>query len=549
VEPPFRAAGVRPDRGGDGRSARAASLYSGARARVCSRARMSSKRTIRKVLVANRGEIAVRVMRTCAEMGIGTVAVYSDADRGALHVRKADEAVHLGPSAPPDSYLAVEKIVDAAKKTGADAVHPGYGFLSERPELPRALERAGIVFVGPRPESMEALSVKTAVRARMAAAGVPTVPGAAAPIPDEADARAFADELGYPVMIKPAAGRAGEGMKRCDRSEEFPALWHAARREAGAAFGDDRLYLERFLARPRHVEVQVFADEHGGCVHLGERECSVQRRRQKVIEECPSPAVDERLREAMGAVAVRAARAVDLRGAATVEFLVDAERSFYFLELNARLPVEHPVTELVTGLDLVRMQIEVARGERVLAQEQVTRRGHAVEARIYAEDPARGFSPSAGKITYLRVPGGPGVRDDSGVYGGSVVSQWYDPLISKLAAWAPTRDEAIARLVRALGEYTVHGVSANIAWLVAVLEHPAFRAGDYDTGFCARHEEELLVAPAAAHEEVALVAAAVAAFERDHDQARAFAARAGGDATRSLWAQLGLERALRGGAR
>jgi acetyl-CoA carboxylase biotin carboxylase subunit len=509
---------------------------------------MRSKR-IRKVLVANRGEIAVRVMRTCAEMGLATVAVYSDADRGALHVRKADEAVHVGPSPAIDSYLAVEKIVDAATKTGADAVHTGYGFLSERPELPRALERAGIAFVGPRPESMEALAVKTAVRARMAAAGVPTVPGSAAPIADDADACAFADELGYPVMIKPAAGRAGEGMRRCDRSEDFPALWQAARREAGAAFGDDRLYLERFLARPRHVEIQVFADEHGGCVHLGERECSVQRRRQKVIEESPSPIVDERLRDAMGAVAVRAARAVGLLGAGTVEFLVDAERSFYFLELNARLPVEHPVTSSVTGLDLVRMQIEVARGERLPAQEQVARRGHAVEARIYAEDPATRFAPSPGKITYLRVPGGPGVRDDSGVYGGWVVSHWYDALLSKVAAWAPTRDEAVARLVRALGEYTVHGVSTNVAWLVAVLEHPAFRAGDYDTGFCARHEEELLAPPGAAHEEVALVAAAVAAFERDHHQARTSAARAGRDATRSVWARLGRERALRRGAR
>jgi acetyl-CoA carboxylase biotin carboxylase subunit len=510
---------------------------------------MSPKRTIEKVLVANRGEIAVRVMRTCAEMGIRTVAVYSEADRGSLHVRKADEAVHVGPAPSRDSYLVVEKIVDAAKKTGADAVHPGYGFLAERADLARALDRAGIAFIGPRPDSMDAMAVKTTARARMAAAGVPTVPGSSAPIAEEAEARAFADELGYPVMIKAAAGGGGKGMKRCDRSEEFPALWQSAGREAAGAFGDDRLYLEKFLEQPRHVEVQVFADEHGRCVHLGERECSVQRRQQKVIEESPSAIVDEQLRETMGAVAVRAAQAVGYVGAGTVEFLVDAQRSFYFLEMNTRLQVEHPVTEMITGLDLVRMQIEVARGEPILAQEQVVRRGHAIEARVYAEDPARRFMPSPGKITYLRVPGGPGVRDDSGVYGGWVVPQYYDPLISKLVAWAPTRDQAIHRLVRALGEYTVHGITVNLAWLAAVLEHPAFRSGDYDTGFCERYEKELLRPPGARYEDVALIAAAIAAFTRERDDAEAFAARAGEGTGRSNWARLARVRGLRGGER
>jgi acetyl-CoA carboxylase biotin carboxylase subunit len=510
---------------------------------------MSPRRPIQKILVANRGEIAVRVMRTCREMGIPTVAVYSEADRGSLHVRTADEAVHIGPSPARESYLSVEKIVDAAKKTGADAVHPGYGFLSEKPELARALDRAGITFVGPPAEAIEAMGEKTAARARMAAAGVPTVPGSAAPITDEAEAKEFADGLGYPVMIKAAAGGGGKGMKRCDRPEDFLSLWRSAGREAASAFGDGRLYLEKFLEKPRHVEVQVFADLHGNCVHLGERECSVQRRQQKVVEESPSCIVDDRLRAAMGEVAVRAARAVGYVGAGTVEFLVDAQRSFYFLEMNTRLQVEHPVTEMITGLDLVRMQIEVARGERILAQEEVVRRGHAIEARIYAEDPARKFLPSPGKITYLRVPGGPGVRDDSGVYGGWVVPQYYDPLISKLVAWAPTREQAIAKLVRALGDYTVHGITANVAWLAAVLDHPAFRAGDYDTTFCARHEQELLRPPARAWEEVALIAAAVAAFKRDHDEAEANAVRAGGAASGSTWARLGRARALRGGDR
>ncbi len=507
---------------------------------------MSTKRAIRKILVANRGEIAVRVMRTCREMGIATVAIYSDADRGSLHVRYADEAVHVGPSPARDSYLDVGRVLDAARRTRADAIHPGYGFLSEKAEFARAVERAGLVFIGPRPESMDAMGVKTTARANMRAAGVPVVPGSEGPLADEAAARAFADGIGYPVMIKAAGGGGGKGMKRCDRPEDVSALWQSARRESAGAFGDDRLYVEKFLDQPRHVEIQVFADERGETIHLGERECSVQRRHQKVIEETPSAVVDDAMRAAMGEVAVRAARAVGYRGAGTVEFLVDASRSFYFLEMNTRLQVEHPVTELVTGLDLVRMQIEVARGERILRQEEVVRRGHAIEARVYAEDPAKGFLPSPGKITYLRVPAGPGVRDDSGVYAGWVVPQHYDPMISKLAAWAPTREQAIARLVRALGEYTVHGITANIAWLIAALEQPAFRSGDYDTGFCQRYEKELLRRPDAEQEEIALVAAAVAAFKRDRDEAEAFAARAVASPRGSTWARLGRARALRG---
>jgi len=511
---------------------------------------MSGRKPIRKVLVANRGEIAVRVMRTCREMGIRTVAVYSDADRGALHVRMADEAVRIGPSPSRESYLAGERVLAAARQTGADAIHPGYGFLSERPDFNRACRDAGMVFIGPRPESQEAMGVKTSARKRMSAAGVPIVPGSEGPISEEKEARAYADGIGYPVMLKAAAGGGGKGMKKCERTEDFPALWQTARRESLSAFGDDRVYIEKFLEKPRHVEIQVFADEGGNTIWVGERECSVQRRHQKIVEESPSAIVDEGMRQAMGRVAVNAARAVQYVGAGTVELLVDAQRNFYFLEMNTRLQVEHPVTEMVTGLDLVRMQIEVAEGKPILKQEEIVCRGHAIEARVYAEDPARNFMPAPGKITYLRVPGGPGIRDDSGVYTGWVVPPFYDPMISKVLAWAPTRPQAIDRLMRALGDYHVHGIATNTHYLRAVLDHPAFRSGEYDTGFCGTFEKALQVPPDRALEHVALIAAAVMAFKRDHDRAEEFAARAGiAQASRSSWARQGRMRAMRGGWR
>ena len=501
---------------------------------------------IQKILIANRGEIAVRVMRTCREMGIKTVAVYSDADRGSLHVRVADQAVHVGPPPSRESYLLGERIIEAARLTRADAIHPGYGFLAERADFNRMCRDAGIIFIGPLPESQEAMGVKTSARKRMKAAGVPVVPGSEGPLADEKEAHAFADEMGYPVMLKAAAGGGGKGMKKCERSEDFSSLWQTAKRESASAFGDDRIYLEKFLDRPRHVEIQVFADQSGNTIYLGERECSVQRRHQKIIEESPSAAVSEKMRVAMGEVAVKAAKAVGYLGAGTVEFLVDARRNFYFLEMNTRLQVEHPVTEMVTGLDLVRMQVEVAQGMPILGQEEVVRRGHAVEARVYAEDPAMNFLPAPGKITYLRVPGGPGIRDDSGVYTGWVVPQFYDPMISKVLAWAFTREQAIARLVRALGDYHVHGIATNVPYLRAALTHPAFRSGDYDTGFCARYARELVTTPEPALEQVALIAAAVSAYRRDHDQAEEFSARAGtAQSSRSNWARLGRYRALR----
>jgi acetyl-CoA carboxylase biotin carboxylase subunit len=505
---------------------------------------------MKSLLIANRGEIACRVIRTAQRLGIRAVAVYSDADAKALHVRMADEAVHIGPSPARESYLVGEKIIAAAKATGAEAIHPGYGFLSENADFAQAVIDAGLIWVGPKPASIRAMGLKDAAKKLMTEAGVPVTPGYLGENQDPKRLKKEADAIGYPVLIKAVSGGGGKGMRRVDEPGQFDDALESAKREAASAFGDDRLYIEKFLEKPRHVEIQVFADEHGNAIHLGERECSVQRRQQKVIEESPSCVLDERLREAMGEVAVRAAKAVDYRGAGTVEFLVDAHRDFYFLEMNTRLQVEHPVTEMLTGLDLVRMQIEVAQGQRIIEQEQVVRRGHAIEARIYAEDPARGFLPSPGKITYLRLPGGPGIRDDSGVYTGWTVPQFYDPLISKLVAWAPTRPQAIERLIRALGDYTVHGITTNVAYLTAALGHPAFRSGEYDTSFCARYAKDLVQPPDPRFEQVALIAAAVAAFKRDHDQAEAFAARAGmAAAARSRWAQLGRARGLRGGGR
>jgi acetyl-CoA carboxylase biotin carboxylase subunit len=474
-------------------------------------------RRIHKVLIANRGEIACRVIRACREQDIATVAVFSEADRGALHVRMAGEAVAIGPAPARESYLVIDKIIDAAKRTGADAVHPGYGFLSENAAFAEACAAAGVTFIGPPPSAIRAMGGKTSARALMQAAGVPVVPGDNGPggkgFASPAEAKAAAARIGYPVMLKAASGGGGRGMRLVDSEDKLEAALAGARREALAAFADDAVYLEKAIVRPRHIEIQVFGDEHGSAVHLYERDCSVQRRNQKVIEESPSPAIDDEIRARMGEVAVRAARSVGYVGAGTIEMLFDsASRSFYFLEMNTRLQVEHPVTELVTGVDLVRWQLAVAQGEPLpMAQAQIPRRGAAIECRVYAEDSVR-FLPSPGTITSLRVPGGPGIRDDSGVVAGSVISVHYDPMISKLCAWADTRPAAIDRMRRALGEYHVGGIRTNLGFHRQVMRHPAFAAGEYDTGFIERHKAELTPPdPDDATAELAAIAAAVAA--------------------------------------
>jgi acetyl-CoA carboxylase biotin carboxylase subunit len=474
-------------------------------------------RRIRKVLIANRGEIACRVIRACRELELATVAVFSEADRGALHVRMANEAVAIGPPPARESYLVIDRILDAARHTGADAVHPGYGFLSENADFADACAASGLVFIGPPPSAIRAMGGKTSARALMQAAGVPVVPGDNGPggkgFAGAAEAKAAAAQIGYPVMLKAASGGGGRGMRLVDSEDKLEAALAGARREALAAFGDDTVYLEKAIVRPRHIEIQVFGDEHGGAVHLYERDCSIQRRNQKVIEESPSPAIDDEIRAQMGEVAVRAARSVGYVGAGTIEMLFDsAARSFYFLEMNTRLQVEHPVTELVTGIDLVRWQLAVAQGEPLpLVQAQIPRRGAAIECRVYAEDAVR-FLPSPGTITSLRVPGGPGIRDDSGVVAGSVISVHYDPMISKLCAWADTRPAAIDRMRRALGEYHVGGIRTNLGFHRQVMRHPAFGAGEYDTGFIERHKAELIPPePDDATAELAAIAAAFAA--------------------------------------
>lgn len=465
----------------------------------------------KKVLVANRGEIAVRIVRTLREMGIASVAVYSEADRGALHVRLADESYPIGPSPSVESYLLIDRLVEVAKRSGAEAVHPGYGFLSENPAFARALAAAGVVFIGPPAEAMEAMGYKTAARARMEEAGVPVVPGAT--IADPGELGDAAERLGYPVMLKASGGGGGKGMRLVHEPKDLEGAYARARSEAERAFGDPNVYMEKAIIAPRHVEIQVLADAYGETVHLYERDCSIQRRHQKVVEETPTPAAvrSEALIERMGEVAVRAARAVQYTSAGTVEFLLDASGAFYFLEMNTRLQVEHPITELITGLDLVREQVRLAAGERLgWSQDAVTPRGHAIQCRVYAEDPAMNFMPSPGRIEVLRTPAGPGVRDDSGAYAGAEISSYYDPLISKLCVWAPTRLQAIQRMRRALSEYVVGGIRTNLPFHLALMDHESFVAGEYDTGFIDQHRDALLTPPLAAEDaKIAAVGAAL----------------------------------------
>ncbi len=437
---------------------------------------------VTKVLIANRGEIACRVIRTCREMGIPTVAVYSDADRGALHVRMADEAYHIGPAPARESYLVVEKILEVAKQSGADAIHPGYGFLSENAEAAQLFEENGITFIGPRPESIVRMGSKTAARIVAIQAGCPVVPGIQETMSDD-DLLVEAEKIGFPVMVKAAMGGGGKGMRLAKNAEELKTGLPRARGEALSSFGDDSVYIEKAIHQPRHIEIQIFGDQHGNYVYMWERECSIQRRHQKVIEEAPSPHVTPEMRAAMGEAALKVARAVKYVGAGTVEFLADADRNFYFLEMNTRLQVEHPITEWITGLDLVKWQILVARGEKLpLTQSEIKLNGWAMECRIYAEDPDKNFMPSPGKISFLRTPAGPGVRDDSGVYEGSDVPMFYDPMISKLSTWGPTRLEAIDKMRSALGEYRIGGIRHNVAFHKVLMEHEPFRCGDLHTG-------------------------------------------------------------------
>ena len=473
---------------------------------------------IKKVLVANRGEIAVRVMRACKERGIKTVAVFSEADREALHVRAADEAYFIGPPPARESYLDIAKILDVAKRANVDAIHPGYGFLSEKAEFARACRDAKVIFIGPSPEAIDAMGDKTRARAKMIAAGVPVVPGDNGPtgrgFPTAEEALASAQKIGLPVMLKASAGGGGKGMRLVEDEKKFVAAYQGAQREAKSAFGDDAVYLEKAIIKPRHVEIQVFGDTHGNCVYLFERDCSIQRRHQKVIEEAPSPAVTPEIRHAMGAVAVRAAQAVDYVGAGTCEFLLASDGSFYFLEMNTRLQVEHPVTEMITQLDLVHLQLDVAEGKPLpFVQDDLKVHGAAIECRIYAEDPLR-FLPSPGKITSLRQPQGPYVRDDSGVYEGAEISVYYDPMISKLIVWGRDRAEAIDRMARALFEYRVGGIKTNLAFHRRVMKHEAWQRGVYDTSFIETHKAELLAPLTIAEEELALAALAIHAASR-----------------------------------
>jgi acetyl-CoA carboxylase biotin carboxylase subunit len=445
-------------------------------------------KTFRKILIANRGEIASRIIRTCREMGIGTAAIYSDPDRNAPFVRQADEAVYIGPPLSSASFLAIEKIIDTARQVGADAVHPGYGFLAENADFAQACADAGLTFIGPTPEAIRRMGSKIEAKKIMAAAGVPVIPGFSAQGLSDHDIEAKAREVGYPILIKASAGGGGKGMRVVQEGSKLSAALAAARRQAKNAFGDDTLLIERYFQAPRHIEIQILGDAQGNLIHCGERECSIQRRYQKIIEEAPSPALNQERRAHMGAAALAAGHAIGYRNAGTVEFVVDQEGKFYFLEVNTRLQVEHPVTEAITGLDLVRLQIQIAQGEPLpLRQEDLAWRGHAIEARIYAEDPSIDFLPSTGTLISWKESPAAGVRYDSGVASGSEVTIHYDPMLAKVIAHAPTRVEAAQRLAKALSEMTVFGVRTNLRLLTQVLHHPEFLSGNLDTHFIGKH--------------------------------------------------------------
>ncbi len=504
--------------------------------------------SFKKILIANRGEIAVRVTRACHEMGIEVVAVYSDVDRDALHVRYADEAYHVGPPPAAESYLIGERILEVAKKSGAEAIHPGYGFLAENGDFADLCDREGVTFIGPAGEVMRQMGDKVTARQTMEKAGVPIVPGTTERMTDD-EVEAWIKDVGPPVMVKASAGGGGKGMRLVREEKEIRQAVARARSEALASFADDSLYVEKFIEEPRHIEIQVLADGHGHAIHLAERECSIQRRHQKVIEEAPGNAITEETRERMGAAAVAAAKAVGYRGAGTCEFLMGADGNFYFLEMNTRVQVEHAITEAITGVDIVKAMIRVAAGEELgIAQEDVRISGHAIEARIYAEDPEKGFLPSPGHVAVYRPAGGIGVRVDSGVYQGATVTPHYDPMVAKLVTWGADRPEAIDRMRRALGEFVVKGIKTSIPFHRVVMDHPVFLKGHYDTGFVDDHMDGGMPESEEPGDErrVAMMMAAIAAFRRDKARAEKAGSAATGRGDTAPWKSFGRRSQMRG---
>jgi acetyl-CoA carboxylase, biotin carboxylase subunit len=498
---------------------------------------------IKKVLIANRGEIAVRIIRACRDMGLTSIAVYSEVDRLAMHVRLADEAFFLGAAHPAESYLNISRILEVADKSSADAVHPGYGFLAENAEFATACRAAGLTWVGPNPQAMRQMGTKIEARRLLKKMGLPVVPGTTTPLESIEQACQIASGIGYPVMLKASAGGGGKGMRTLHFPIDMPGAYSAARAEAHNAFGDDSVYLEKLLVNPRHAEVQIFGDQHGHAVYLGERDCSIQRRHQKVIEETPSPALDAATRSRMGETAVAVARKCGYDNAGTVEFLIDSDKSFYFLEMNTRLQVEHPVTELVTGLDLVRLQFEVAAGAALpFKQKDIIPRGASIECRIYAEDPEQNFFPCPGTIRQLVEPAGPGVRIDSGVYQGFEVPIHYDSLVAKLITWGATREQAISRMSRALDEYRLVGIRSTIGLFRKILKEPDFLAGQYDTTYLEKHLAELTGSNESEESDRQLVALALA----EYLASKSTAATGEAAALSSPWKLLARREALRG---
>ena len=498
----------------------------------------------KRILIANRGEIAVRIIRVCRELDIETVVVYSEADRHSLHVKYADYAYLIGPPPSVQSYLAIDRILEAAKKSGAEAIHPGYGFLAENGEFARRCQENGIVFIGPSPEVIEQMGDKVKARAIMKAAGIPVVPGSDGFLSSEEEVVRAVEAIGYPFMLKAVAGGGGKGLRLVRSAGEIASAYRAVRSEAASSFDDPRLYIEKYLDRPRHVEIQILADQYGKVVHLYDRECSIQRRHQKIIEECPAPGLDHRTRRNLGKVAIQGARAVRYVGVGTLEFLLDRDRNFYFLEMNTRLQVEHAVTERVVGIDLVKAQIEVAAGGYLpWRQRHISPTGHAIECRIYAEDPENDFMPCPGKIEGLRLPEGLGVRNDCGVYEGAEVPIYYDPMIAKLIIWGENRIEAILRMRRALREYQIRGIKTNIPFHQWILRHPRFMVGDFNTGFIDDEYRFMQKEELYPHKDVALASAAIAALHREQERALRLLEK--GAAENSQWRERGKRASLR----